>query len=47
MQTNDILEKTLKAIKETEKQNDTIISQNYEILNMLNKISGVLNDYKL
>ena len=45
-QTNSILEKTLDAIKRTEEQNRIIISQNDKILDILNEISGVLNDYK-
>lgn len=38
LQTNNILEKTLEAIRRTEEQNKIIISQNEEILDIINKI---------
>lgn len=47
IQTNNILERTIEAINRTEEQNKIIIAQNEKIIDMLDRISDVLNDNKL
>lgn len=46
IQTNDILQNTLKAINELKIQNETIISQNDKIINLLRKTVGDSFDNK-
>lgn len=46
IQTNNILQNTLKAINELKIQNETIISQNDKIINLLRKIVGDSFDNK-